>query len=246
VLTLLYVISKAFWFVARPDHLLILLTALTVVLAVARRRRLGFVLAAIVVLSLATVALLPVGSWFLSPLENRFPPLTRMPSHVDGIVMLGGEDSSAFADLARRYSTAKLVLAGADPAAGEAGAGDSRPSGIDMARVVFERSSRNTFEDVVAAKAIGRPAPGETWILVTGAFHMPRSVGLFRGQDWQVIPYPVDYLTGPDADPSDAGADFEGNLALLSVALKEWIGMFVNRWLGHSTEFFPGPVAQAR
>jgi uncharacterized SAM-binding protein YcdF (DUF218 family) len=250
VLAVLYALSKAFWLVVRPEHLLILLTVLAVALTVAGRRRLGLMLAAVVLLSLSTIALLPVGRWLLSPLEERFPPLSRMPGHVDGIVMLGGEDSRTFAELARRYSTARLVVAGADPAAlpqtfGEAGAGGSRPSGIDMARVIFERSSRDTFEDVVAAKAIGRPAPGEIWILVTGAFHVPRSVGLFRGQGWQVIPCPVGRLTGPEADPFAPRTNFESNLTQLSMALKEWIGMFVNRGLGHSTAFFPGPGAQA-
>jgi uncharacterized SAM-binding protein YcdF (DUF218 family) len=251
VLAVLYALSKSFWLIARPDHLLILLTVLAVALAIAGRWRLGLMLAAVVLLSLSAIAVLPVGRWFLSPLENRFPPLTRMPSHVDGIVMLGGdEDSRTFADLARRYSTARLVVAGAEPAAlprtfGEADAGDSRPSSIHMARLIFERSSRDTFEDVVAARTIGRPAPGETWILVTGAFHMPRSVGLFRGQGWQVIPCPVDYSTGHEADPFDTRVNFESNLSQLSTALKEWIGMLVNRWLGHSTELFPGPGAEA-
>ena len=39
--------------------------------------------------------------------------------------------------------------------------------------------------------------------------------------------------------------DFEQNLALLTVALKEWLGMFANRVLGHSESFFPGPGTTA-
>jgi uncharacterized SAM-binding protein YcdF (DUF218 family) len=72
--------------------------------------------------------------------------------------------------------------------------------GIDTHRITFERQSRNTFEDVFYAKAIIHPAPGETWILVTGASHMPRSVGLFRGQGWQVVPYPANSITGAGPD----------------------------------------------
>jgi hypothetical protein len=62
-----------------------------------------------------------------------------------------------------------------------------------------------------------------------------RSVGLFRGQSWQVVPYPVDC-----ASSHPSAASFQQNLDQLSVALKEWIGMLANRVLGHSPEWFPG------
>jgi uncharacterized SAM-binding protein YcdF (DUF218 family) len=114
--------------------------------------------------------------------------------------------------------------------------------GIDTSRITFEPESRNTFEDVVNAKAIVHPIPGETWILVTLAFHMPRSVGLFRAQGWQVVPDPVGYQTGTGGSDTETNLNFAQNLTLLSVALKEWIGMLANRLLGHSESFFPGPA----
>jgi uncharacterized SAM-binding protein YcdF (DUF218 family) len=170
-----------------------------------------------------------------------------MPAHVDGIIMLGGNESIAFTDLARRYPKAKLVFTGGGPndqgsTFQEADIVGKRLQwlGIDTHRIVFERQSRNTFEDVFYAKATIHPAPGETWILVTGASHMPRSVGLFRGQGWQVVPYPADSITG--ANPA-SGVDLAQNLDQLTVALKEWFGMLANRWLGHSDEYFPRPVS---
>ena len=52
-------------------------------------------------------------------------------------------------------------------------------------------------EDVVPLfPRLVHPAPGEVWLLVTSAFHMPRAVGIFRAQDWPVVAYPVDYQTG--------------------------------------------------
>jgi uncharacterized SAM-binding protein YcdF (DUF218 family) len=244
----LYVVSKAFWLVAQPVHLLILLLTLAAVLSCTRWRRLGVALAAFVVLLALIVTVLPVGSWLLSPLENRFPPLRQMPAHVDGIIMLGGDESIAFTDLARRYPKAKLVLTGGGPndqgkTFQEADIVGKRSQwlGIDTHRIIFERQSRNTFEDVCYAKAIVHPAPGETWILITGASHMPRSVGLFRGQGWQVVPYPADSITGAGPDDPRSRFDFAQNLDQLTVALKEWFGMLANRWLGHSDEYFPGP-----
>ena len=52
--------------------------------------------------------------------------------------------------------------------------------GLDPARVVFEDRSRNTHENAVLTRELVRPAAGETWILITSAFHMPRAVGAFR------------------------------------------------------------------
>jgi uncharacterized SAM-binding protein YcdF (DUF218 family) len=34
--------------------------------------------------------LLPINSWAIRPLEDRFPAVTALPEKVDGIVVLGG------------------------------------------------------------------------------------------------------------------------------------------------------------
>ena len=44
------------------------------------------------------------------------------------------------------------------------------------------------------------PKSGERWLLVTSAYHMPRSVGLFRKAGFAVEPYPVDWRAGKRAD----------------------------------------------
>ncbi len=246
---MLYFISKGFWLIVQPAHLWILLMVLGTTLLITRWRRLGLGLLSFDALLILVVALLPVGSWLMAPLENRFPPLTQMPMHVDGVIMLGGGKNVEFVDLARRYPKAKLVFAGGKPPLqyGVLHKADAAPNGslwmgIDTNRITFEPESRNTFEDVVNAKAIVHPTPAETWILVTAAFHMPRSVGLFQAQGWQVVPDPVDYPNSPVCDGAVSNLDFAENYNLLSVALKEWIGMLANRLLGHSESFFPGPA----
>ena len=194
---MLYFISKGFWLIAQPPHLLILLVCLGMVLFFTRRRRFGLGLVALDALLILIVAVLPVGSWLIAPLEKRFPPLTLMPPHVDGVIMLGGNQDAAFTNLAQRYPNAKAIV---------------------------------------------HPTPGEVWILVTSAFHMPRSVGLFRAQGWRVVPDPVDYRTGFLAGKTPPPLQFRWNLTLLSVALKEWFGMCTNWLLGHSESLFPGPT----
>jgi len=264
---LIYALSKAFWLVAQPGNLLALLALLGAVLLFTRWRRLGRRVIVLLALLMAVIAAAPVGDWLLRPLENRFPPLTQLPEHVDGIIMLGGgvstlltaerrqptvNDSAerfiAFADLARRYPAAKLVYTGGGLSLDEGRFREADAArevlqwmGVDIGRVIFERQSRNTFENVADSKELVRPAPGETWILITSAYHMPRAVGLFRAQGWPVVPDPVDYRTGTGQMDGGIDIDFATHLDLLTLGLKEWIGMLANGLLGHSQSYFPGP-----
>ena len=152
---MLYFISKGFWLIAQPPHLLILLVCLGMVLFFTRRRRFGLGLVALDALLILIVAVLPVGSWLIAPLEKRFPPLTLMPPHVDGVIMLGGNQDAAFTNLAQRYPNAKLVFTGGSELANgaflkpDAGPNGSRWMGTDTSRITFVRESRNTFEDAV-------------------------------------------------------------------------------------------------
>jgi uncharacterized SAM-binding protein YcdF (DUF218 family) len=269
VTSFLYVASKVTWRIVQPENLLILLLAAGVALLFTRWNRLGFGLVALSGVLASSLAFLPVGRWLLAPLENRFPRLVDMPAHVDGVIMLGGMEGPrlpgahyakaesypqgfvVFADLARCYPNARLVFAGGGTLSegskfreADAARETLNSMGLDTRRIIFERESRDTLENVVNARTIARPAPGEIWILVTPAFHAPRSVGLFRGQGWEVIADPVDFQTRTGYGDGERSIDFLTNLGQTSVALKEWIGMLANCWLGYSKTCFPSPDAK--
>jgi uncharacterized SAM-binding protein YcdF (DUF218 family) len=113
--------------------------------------------------------------------------------------------------------------------------------GVNRARVVLESNSRNTFENAVMTRDLLKPKPGENWILITSAFHMPRAVGCFRKAGWTVIPYPVDYnLEGPRS--VRWGFNFAGGLNSLSLGLHEWIGLITYRLWRRTDAMFPAPV----
>jgi len=267
----LFVLSKVAWGIVRPEHSLILLLAAGLALLLTRWHRLGLALIVLAPALMLSIALFPTGRWLLLPLEDRFPPLAELPAQVDGIVILGAgrqaspasrdraesypKDLVAFADLARHYPRAQLVFAGGAPlreggAYREADAAHEMftAMGLDMGRLAFDRNSRNTYENVVYGHAIavssllGRPLG--KWILVTSAAHMPRSVGLFRGQGWDVIPDPVDFRTRSDRLEEGSALSFSDNLDQTSVALKEWLGMLADCCLGRSPTCFPGPASQ--
>jgi hypothetical protein len=52
--------------------------------------------------------------------------------------------------------------------------------GIPRARILLEDRSRNTVENAIFSKALVQPKPGERWLLVTSAHHLPRAIGVFR------------------------------------------------------------------
>jgi uncharacterized SAM-binding protein YcdF (DUF218 family) len=66
---------------------------------------------------------------------------------------------------------------------------------IEGNRIIFENTSRNTFENAKASFEKISPK-SNSWILITSATHMNRSVKTFSEAGWSVIPYPVDYQTG--------------------------------------------------
>jgi len=75
------------------------------------------------------------------------------------------------------------------------GYGDTTLKHGDADRILAERQSRDTFENAMFSRQIANPRPGELWLLVTSAAHMPRAMAAFRAANFPVDAYPVDFLT---------------------------------------------------
>ncbi len=212
------------------------------------------------------ITVFPIGDLFLYPLENRFPVQKKLPASVDGIIMLAGAEdiyhsilwrqvelnSSAeryfgFIRLIKKYPKARHAFTGGTGSVGFQEYKSTRVAqqlfkeqGIDMRSMIFESESKNTYENAVYSYRKIKPKPGEKWILVTSASHMPRSVGCFEKADWQVIPYPVDHLTNKKTRLK-IKLDFSENLSRLKFALREWTGLAAYYLTGKTNRFFPGP-----
>lgn len=91
---LFYFLSKSIGFVLKVDNLLILSTCLGLLL-LKIRPRLSVCLLTLGILPLFVLSLFPLGSLLLSPLEQRFPQPTQLPTTVAGIIILGGMESIA-------------------------------------------------------------------------------------------------------------------------------------------------------
>jgi uncharacterized SAM-binding protein YcdF (DUF218 family) len=264
---LFFVLSKTLGVMLLPADLLLSVGLLGTALLATRYASLGRKLVVAFTLLVVICGCSPLGNWMLYPLEQRFPPwdATQGPPP-DGIVVLGGSidpDLSiargvpvvdAAADriiaavaLARRYPKARIIFTGGN---GNLISSDVREAdyaievfeslGIPRDRLEMDRRARNTLENAEFSKALAAPKSGERWLLVTSAFHMPRSVGLFRKAGFAVEPYPVDWHVGGRADLLAFRFSL-GGLWSVDLAGREWIGL-VAYWLsGNSSEFFPGP-----
>src|SRR6266566_4734984 len=101
--------------------------------------------------------------------------------------------------------------------------------GIPRGRITLEDHSRNTLENAVFSKALVVPKPGERWLLVTSAYHMPRSVGLFRKAGFPVEPYPVDWRVGGRSDSFSFMQVAVDGLSRSDMATREWMGLLAYR-----------------
>ncbi len=259
-----FVASKLFWWTANPGNVLLGLLCLGLLALVLGRIRLGIRLVGLVTALCLSVTVLPIGTCLLRPLEDRFPPAV-VPERIDGIIVLGGSinpilsaarrqpvltDSAerlfAFVTLARQHPEARLVFSGGsasviDTTDREADVARAVFEGLGLApgRVAFERESRNTYENAVFTQRLMAPKPGERWVLITSANHMPRAVGCFRALGWSVLPYPVDYGTSPNDDRP--GFSLLEGLDGVHWALREWIGLAFYYTAGRTDRFLPGP-----
>jgi uncharacterized SAM-binding protein YcdF (DUF218 family) len=265
---LFFVLSKTLGIMLLPTNFLIGIGLLGAILLVTRYRSLGRKLLIASVLLLAICGFSPLGNLVLYPLETRFPPWDATQGAPDGIVVLGGSidadlsavhDTAAFtnaagrlteaAALAHRYPNARVIFSGgsanlisADAREADYAAALLESLGVSRQRLTMERRSRNTQENAEFSKAIAAPKGGERWLLVTSAYHMPRSVGLFRKAGFDVEPYPVDWRTGKPADILAFSPIAVDGLERTDIGIREWIGLVAYWVTGKIDDLLPGPV----
>ncbi len=257
--TLFFVLAKLVGVLIRVETWIVLALALSVLAQLRQRRRRALALDLTTLLTLLALGILPLGDLSLQPLERTYPASPTL-TRVDGIVVLGGGEDTQVAAfwgqtqlneagdryvaalaLARQFPQAQVLFTGGSgalrdllgPGSVEAGmaADVFRAQGIAPERLLLEGQARNTAENARLSLALASPAPGEVWLLVTSAFHMPRAMHSFAKAGWTgVVAFPVDYRSAAFRD--GIGWDLAGNLAVLNTAIKEQVGQLSYRLLG--------------
>jgi uncharacterized SAM-binding protein YcdF (DUF218 family) len=250
----MFVLSKLTSFVTQPMFWLTLwwVVALLVLLRW-RKPALLMLWGGLVVLGLLGFRTLPDA--LLRPLENQYPvPRAAVIDQHVGIIVLGGAvgDPDSFVShgqvplgeaaermtvpvgLMRQHRGLELVFSGGEGRLLTTGVTESElakafymQQGLDMARVRLEGGSRTTRENAKqVAKLLGDRCR-QPWLLVTSAWHMPRSLAEFEAVGCRVTPYPVDFRTGKSTPLTEYS--LAHSLLRWQTAQHEWLGLLIYR-----------------
>ncbi|AHK43037.1 MULTISPECIES: YdcF family protein [Ensifer] len=262
----MFLLSKIFWLVAQPLSLAFFAVLAGLLMTAAGLRRSGVAFGLLGALVLFVSLFTTSGSYFLQMLEDHFPRPTVPPATLSCVIVLGGafenevmasrggiefnQAADRFIEtamLAKRYPQARILISGGDGSFSGAYDGDAKASeaffatfGIGPERLIREEQSRTTFENARNTEALLTANSLANCALVTSAFHMPRSVGLFRKLGLEVTPWPTDYRTSGTVTP---GFDFTQpslNAQLATTAVREWIGLAAYYFGGRTDSLLPG------
>ncbi|MFK7793314.1 MAG: YdcF family protein [Devosiaceae bacterium] len=231
-----------------------------------------------ITLSLVTavtlVGFVPVGSVWLTPLEERFTPNPALPNPPSAIIVLGGgEDARTSAAwdtwnvnsagdrllhaIARAHQFPETPVlftgSGFNPTHDPLLAGSTqrvaamlRASGLPEDQVHSAAGARTTAEHPADIRELLmqldlEPTDEAPLLLITSAFHMPRSIGVFCTAGFEhVIADPTDFRTSPGGRWQDAVRwDYADHLAQLQLAIREWAGLMVYQRRGQIDQLLP-------
>jgi uncharacterized SAM-binding protein YcdF (DUF218 family) len=255
-----FIASKALWLLADPVNLLLVIALAGVWM---RRWR----IATFCLIALLAIGFAPIGAWMIEPLEDRFTPPPPDMAAPYGIIVLGGaiddemglsrgttsigegaERLTQAVVLARRFPDARIVYTGGTTSMRGARSNEATDArvllialGVDPARIVIETLSRNTDENARFTRDLVQPLASQRWLLVTSAWHMTRSMGLFRKAGFDVVASPVDYRSfGPTGRWEPELGPLRG-LRTFELAMHEWVGLTAYWLSGKTDALFPGP-----
>lgn len=201
----------------------------------------------------------PLPDVLIRQLESQYaelPPGADLHGFV-GVVILGGATDPAFvakahmqpalneaaermtAPLAmlRHNPHLKLIYTGGGPTPAARAFSEAQRAkiffdsmGVTAPGIVYESASRTTYENAVLSAQLPGVNITERWLLITSAWHMPRSMATFTKAGWNVSAYPVDFRTGPQTPWTEYS--LESGLRSWQLVLHELIGWLAYRAAG--------------
>jgi uncharacterized SAM-binding protein YcdF (DUF218 family) len=248
----MFVISKLLSAITQPLFWLSLWWLLALVLLLRFRRIATYMLWG-GVLVLGSLGFSAVPEALLRSLEGRFnvPSLTSAEKYA-GVIVLGGATGNPviykargqvpLGDAAermivpiafmRKFPNFELIFTGEEGRLAPIGTTEAElaevfytEQGVDMRRVTFESQARTTRENASRVAELLGERCKQPWLLVTSAWHMPRSMSEFQAVGCNVTAYPVDFRTGEETSWTEYS--MAGSLMAWQTALHEYLGIFV-------------------
>lgn len=235
------------WWVALP-------VAFGALASLRGRRRLGALLITAGLLVFVVASLPSVANAAWHALEADAPSSMRADTTYDVVVLLGGTVSALGAsaneaswgdnverltvtfDLLRSGRARHAIVSGGKlrdgiPTEADFLARQLEAWGIDKERIIVEPEARNTVENAQRSKALIDARGFRSVLIITSAFHMPRSLGCFRAAGLEPDTLAVDFrMRAPEAD--NHWLPRAANLEVVSQVVHELAGRLVYRVTG--------------
>ncbi len=248
-----FFLSKVLVWLIYPLSLGVLLLILAYGAALLRKKAPFHILFWLGFLVLYLFSIEPVADFLLRPLERKCSLAQGSDLKADAIVVLSGDVKkrvSPGSDIEvggnRVLKAVRLYKSGAAPIIlMTGGSGDlfdqsfkesvlmkdlAVEFGVPKEKIIIETESRNTRENALYAKRLLDKNNVKRIILITSAFHLPRSCALFKKVGIDVIPVGTDFRATDEQYNPFSFIPSSGNLSQSSVALKEYVAIFTY-WL---------------
>lgn len=250
-------VTRIFSLLTQPLTWVLILLALSLV---ARRRPvLGRTLVATAMALLLLLGWQPIPDLLIRQLEQQYaeiPPQADLQEYV-GMVVLGGSTEASVVAIAhaqpllndaaermtaplamlKRNPHLRMLYTGGGTVQGAGVISEAQLAkiffdgvGVTGPAVVYEGASRTTHENATLTAQLPGVDITQRWLLVTSAWHMPRSMATFAKAGWNVTAYPVDFRTGPTTPWTEYGMG--GSLRRWQLALHERLGWLAYRLTG--------------
>ena len=263
----MFILAKVFWIIAQPLCLAFLMGMVGVLALLMKRRTTSLVFGAMAMMIFFVALFTSTGIYLVQDLEDRFPRPGQLAPDPTCLIILGGgidtepgsarggyslnDDGDRYIEavrLANLYPAARIIMSGGDGSIDGGHVSEAEiigrmfeDFGIEAERVTNDATSRDTYENATHTKAILAELGFTRCLLITSGFHMPRAVAIFRHLGIDVIPWATDYRsTGREGLRLDFRQPLR-NAAMLTVAMKEWIGMVAYYATGRLSSLYPVP-----
>jgi uncharacterized SAM-binding protein YcdF (DUF218 family) len=190
-----------------------------------RKPVLGRALTATALVLILVMGWQPLPQWLIRQLESQYtevPPDADLKEYV-GAIVLGGASEEGYISqahtqpllnhaaermtapiaLLQRNPHLRIVFTGGEGALFAQGPAEAQRAhsffesvGLPADHLRYESASRTTYENAVLTAQLPGMDVTQRWLLITSAWHMPRSMATFRKAGWNVTAYPVDFRTG--------------------------------------------------
>ena len=248
-----FIFSKIFSFFLDPLNLLII-SFLLFILSAARAKSNKFKGTVWFVIFWFILLYKPLPEYLIKNLEDRFIYSKETLLRLDGIIILSGRTGSGKVakdrndyvlgggservikglEFLKQKPEGKIIFTGFSGKLFHEGLSEAeiieqliRALNTDSANILFEKRSRNTFENAVYSKEIINRLQIKKWGIVTSASHMKRAIATFEKEcpEMNFKPIPVDFRTansiywGP--------GNMQGSINLWRIYIHETVGYWV-------------------